>query len=258
MKRVIILIIAIALLFYVEKCAFQKLNPLYHQELLYFPTSTSVKISAFGYDNFAADLIWIKSIEYYGGHRLTDRNYPYLYRMLDVLTTLDKYFLPAYTLGGVLLVADAKAFKEGTKILIKGFHNLPDRWELPFTLGIINFLYKRDWKTAAKWFYVASKYPNTYPHCVSLASYCLQKGYTPDKGIELWENIYKRPNKLWKEKAIEGVITILNWAIVKYKKERGGYPERLINLVKEGYIKRLPNMKGAYFVLKNKRVEAVW
>ena len=255
MKRIFILIIAVALLFGLEKYTFRKLNPVFHEELLYFPTSTSVKISAFGYDNFIADLIWIKSIEYFGGHRLTDRNYPYLYRMLNVLTTLDKYFLPAYTLGGVLLVADARRFDEGNALLMKGLHNLPERWEVPFTLAIINFLYKRDWKAAAKWFYVASRYKNTYPHCTSLAAYCLQKGYTPDKGIELWENIYKRPNKLWKEKAIEGISVILRYVALKYKKEKGRFPTRIVDLVKEGYLRRLPRLKGVYFMIKQGKVE---
>jgi len=258
MKRVLILIIAVVLLFSLEKYSFKRLSPLHHEELLYFPESRFVKISAFGYDNFAADLIWIKAIEYFGGHRLTDRNYAGLYRMLDVLTALDKNFLPAYTLGGVLLVADAKAFNEGTTLLKKGLANLPDRWELPFTLGIINFLYKRDCKTAAKWFYVASKYPGTYPHCVSLASYCLQKGYTPEKGIELWENIYRNGNKLWKEKSIEGIIIILNYAYLKFKKAKGEYPKTLVEIVREGYLKRLPRLEGVYFTIKDKRIEAVW
>ncbi len=258
MKRFLILMVAIGLLYVLEKGSFQKLNPIYHEELLFFPKAKFVKIIASGYDNFGADLIWIKSIEYFGGHRLTDRNYPCLYRMLDVLTSLDKHFLPAYTLGGVLLVADAKAFNEGITLLKKGLMHLPQRWELPFTLGIVNFLYKRDWKSAAKWFYVASRYPGTYPHCIALASYCLQKGYTPDKGIELWESIYKNHNRLWQEKAVEGIIVILEYACLKFKKERGKYPKKLIELVKGGYLKVLPQLKGVYFTIKNEKVIAVW
>jgi len=204
---------------------YNKIYKIEHEELLFFPKSTSVNIAASGYENFVADIFWIKAMEYFGGNRLGDRKYPYLYKILDVLTTLDRYYLPAYTLGGVLLIADAQQMEFGVKLLKKGLYQLPERWEIPFTLGIVYFLYLKDCKEAARWFYVASRYQGAYPKCITLASYCLQNGYTPEKGIELWENIYMNGNRMWREKAIEGIRVILLYACLRYKKRYGEFPK---------------------------------
>ena len=254
MKRVLAIIILFTGLIFIENIMYKKSVPLHHEELLYFPKDKTVKVAAGGFSNFIADLMWIKAVEYFGGHRLTDRQYPYLYNILDVLTTLDRYFVPAYTLGGVLLVADAKDTTDGLKLLKKGLYQIPERWEIPFTIGIVYFLYLHDCKNAARWFYVAGRYHDTYPGCVSLASYCLERGYSPEKGIELWEKIYNSGNRLWKQKAIEGISVILRYACIKYKKKYGEFPKNLEFLVKKGILKRLPHISGVYFTCNGKEV----
>jgi hypothetical protein len=163
-----------------------------------------------------------------------------------VLTSLDKHFIPAYTLGGILLTDDAKAPDVGIKLLMKGFRNVPTRWEIPFTIGIIHFLYTQEYKEAARWFLLTSKYPDAYPYVVKLASFCLQKGYEPQRGIEIWENIYKigKNNRIWQQKAVEGIVKILDILVYQYKKEKGIEPKTINELVKEGYIIRFPYLEG--------------
>jgi hypothetical protein len=40
-------------------------------ELLYYPSGVWVRQSALGYETAAADLAWLRGIQYYGEHRLS-------------------------------------------------------------------------------------------------------------------------------------------------------------------------------------------
>lgn len=110
------------------------------EELSYFPSGRFLKLSVLGYDHLAADLVWLRAIQYFGQHRLTDLKFEYLSHMLDILTTLDPKFIHAYTFGALLLTDAAREPDRAMELLKRGMEENPDRWEIPFTAGFINYV----------------------------------------------------------------------------------------------------------------------
>ncbi len=121
----------------------------------------------------AADLYWIRAIQYYGGTKrrveaemqwpapppslakLPD-DYPLLYPLLDITTTLDPRFNVAYRFGAVFL---AEAYPGGAgrpdlaiALLEKGLRARPDKWEYMQDIGFVHYWYVHDYKAAADWF----------------------------------------------------------------------------------------------------------
>ena len=68
----------------------------------------------------------------------------YIYPMLDRVTTVDPHFILPYVFGGVYILMEIGEFEEATKLLEKGYKANPGRWEFPFYLGWIYWMYRGD------------------------------------------------------------------------------------------------------------------
>jgi tetratricopeptide (TPR) repeat protein len=68
----------------------------------------------------------------------------YIYPMLDRVTTVDPHFIFPYIFGGVYIMLDTGEIDAAQKLLEKGYEVNPDRWEFPFYLGWIHWMYRGD------------------------------------------------------------------------------------------------------------------
>ncbi len=66
----------------------------------------------------------------------------YIYPMLDRVTTLDPHFIFPYVFGGVYLLMETGEFDEASALLEKGYQANSNRWEFPFYLGWIYWIYR--------------------------------------------------------------------------------------------------------------------
>src|SRR3972149_10777571 len=131
------------------------------EELQYFPSGDFVQGKVGGFDMLFADWVWLRAIQYYGQHRLTDAKFTYLGHILDVLTTLDPRFIHAYTFGALLLTHDSAEPEKALQLLKKGNEKNPDRWEIPFTEGFIQYVFLKDYREAVRAFRLASSLPES-------------------------------------------------------------------------------------------------
>ncbi len=67
-----------------------------------------------------------------------------IYPLLDRVTTLDPHFVFPYLFGGVYVLMETGEIGEAKKLLEKGYHNNPDRWEFPLYLGWLYWMYFAD------------------------------------------------------------------------------------------------------------------
>ncbi len=65
----------------------------------------------------------------------------YIYPMLDRETTLDPYFIFPYIFGSVYVLMDTGEIDASLNLLWKGRKANPRRWEFPFYLGWIHWVY---------------------------------------------------------------------------------------------------------------------
>src|SRR5437764_9296392 len=148
---------------------------------LYLRSGTAVRRLTIGYHALAADVYWIRAIQYYGGakRRLaaapdvaapppmlasqTSGEYELLYPLLDITTTLDPRFNIAYRFGAVFL---AESYPGGpgrpdlaVALLEKGLREKPDKWEYMEDIGFVHYWYMHDSLAAAAWFRKAGETP---------------------------------------------------------------------------------------------------
>src|SRR5688572_13989014 len=97
-----------------------------------------------GFDALAADIYWIRAVQYYGSAKLStdkDKNFDLLYPLLDMTTTLDPRFNIAYRFGAILL---SEGYPNGPgkpdeaiALLEKGIRTAPMKWEYYHDAGFV-------------------------------------------------------------------------------------------------------------------------
>jgi hypothetical protein len=125
--------------------------------MTYLPDNDGIKPALLGFETTLAHYLWIRTILYFGGHLMTDANYPWLIDMIDIITKLCPWFYPAYEFGG-LMIPDICNNPAAARILLeRGLTHLGDtKWNLAFYLGMIYYKYYDDRKTAAQYIARAS------------------------------------------------------------------------------------------------------
>lgn len=131
------------------------------QEKLYLPDSKKLQIAALGFDNFYADLLWLRAIQAFGGKWQTGGgDMTPIFHYFDVVTDLDPQFIEAYKLGNLVIGDEGGDYRRSLDILRKGMARNSDNWELPY-LGIYNAVWQMGNYEEARWFArMASKVPN--------------------------------------------------------------------------------------------------
>lgn len=174
-------------------------------EIPWLPPAGAVRPLFLGYNALAADLFWIRTVQYFGERIQTDRNYPHLYRLVDLTTDLDPYFVDAYQLGGLLLSL-ARAYPEAIAIYRKGIQFNPDRWELPYDLGRMYFLDLGDIPAALKWFERANALPGRGHYVPRLVARLQARVGLIEAALEMWERMLETTDNEWVRKIAEREI----------------------------------------------------
>ncbi len=235
-------------------------------ELAYFPSGRFLRQAAIEYQNVAADFVWLRAVQYYGHHLMTDRKYEWLGHIFEILTTLDPRFRGAYHFGGMTLAWDARQPDSAIKFLIKGMRDNPLDWQLPFDAGFISYMLLDDYEAAANYFSVASKLPNTWLVTERWAAISMAKAGRFEVARQMWLDIYHGTEnralralalrQLKHLKLTEG-LAILQQAVDRYREKKGVLPPNLAVLVDAGFISQIPEEPyGGKYYLDNGRVRS--
>ncbi|MFZ3048698.1 MAG: hypothetical protein WA151_22515 [Desulfatirhabdiaceae bacterium] len=81
---------------------------------------------------------------------MSDRQYPYLAHLLDVITDLSPKWDIPYYFGATLLPIEADSAEEGYYIIDKGIREFPDDWHLWFFKGYYQWQIDNDLTNAAE------------------------------------------------------------------------------------------------------------
>ena len=130
------------------------------QVYMYIPSGKFLKPFTLGFNQLIADYFWIKTISYFGDHLMSDRKYPWLYHILDLVTTLDPHFIWPYYFGGTILSLEAEQVDQSNLILKKAMRYHPDVWEFPFYLGFNHWYHYNNPSKAASYIEIAAKLPD--------------------------------------------------------------------------------------------------
>lgn len=219
------------------------------KELSYLPKGEYLRIAVLGYRQIAADLIWMRAIQHFGGRKATISDYLWAYHAVDVLTDLDPKFAFAYQAAGTILAVWANHPRESAAILTKGMLHNPEVWQLPFYLGYDYYYELNDPIAAGKYFRIAALLPGSPAYLPRLAARMTVEAGDPDAALEFLQRLHQQTRdeqlreglvRRIKEVMAERDIRILESAVKRYRTTFGKLPVNLQDLVARGIITQIP------------------
>jgi tetratricopeptide (TPR) repeat protein len=185
----------------VESAARERGSSARLEELLYYPSGFMVKEASLGYETAAADLGWLRAIQYYGEHRLTDQRFDRIDHVMRIIGDLDPSFLPPYDFGAFVLAQEMKQPDRGLRLLRRGLESNPDSWLLLFETGFLYYVCKRDPAAAARYFTLAGRMPDHPDYVERFAAFASQRAGDRDLAILLWKRVLATGNRYMQEVA---------------------------------------------------------
>jgi len=160
-------------------------------QAVFFPRAEILRPALLGFTGLAADLTWIRTVQYFGSRIEGQERFPQLYQFVDLATSLDPYFLDAYQYGGLFLTI-ARQYPNAIAIYRKGIAANPLSWQLPHDLGRLYFLELQDYPQALHWWEVTDRLPGR-PHYIPRFLIRLQAkiGHL-ETALELWQQMYQQ------------------------------------------------------------------
>jgi tetratricopeptide (TPR) repeat protein len=185
--------------------------PTSDNEALYL-TERAAGRAVFTHRMLAADLYWIRAIQYFGSRSHVARarsadllapppslsaeapvSFDQLYSLLDITTTLDPRFNIAYRFGAIFLAAQ---YPEGpgrpdlaVALLEKALRTSPDKWQYWHDIGFVYYWSSHDYKRASEAFERGADLPGAPWWLRSLAASMLVKGGDRATSRLLWRQL---------------------------------------------------------------------
>jgi hypothetical protein len=200
-------LIAGALAVQVSNSAYRTLpRPQPLAELSYYPSGVALHPATVGFSEAAADLAWLRAVQYYGGHRLSDNRFVRLDHVFSVLTSLSPQFIPAYVFGAFALAQEGRDFPAAERLMLQGLENNPTSGELAFELGFLYYVKPggRDLRHAALYFEQAARQPDGPAQSGRFAAFARQESGDLQVAYQLWSDVFLHsPNAYLREMAQE-------------------------------------------------------
>jgi hypothetical protein len=215
------------------------------EEVLYLWSGARVKRLFPGFEGVAADLYWLRTVQYFGGQRLFARGkrYDLLRPLVEIATDLDPRLEIAYRYGAMFLSepppTGAGLPDQGVEVLQKGAQNLPGSWRLRQDLGFFCFLFLHDAPRAARILVDAARIPGAPFWLRTMAADLLGKGGDRQSSRRMWQQMYDQAEEgILKENARVRLLIFdsldiadrLTAAVEEYERRQGRRPERLDDL----------------------------
>lgn len=129
-------------------------------EVLYLPSGKGLHVLSFGYKNFLSDVLWFKTISYFGKHFKGDKDYTWLAHMCELVTDLNPRAEHVFDFCGTMLAWEAEKPEKSIEILTKAIHADPKRWRPYYLRGFTAMYFLNDDTLAQQDFLTASKIPD--------------------------------------------------------------------------------------------------
>lgn len=109
-------------------------------EILFVTDTTTLKLLSLGYRQAAADIIWLRSIQYFVTHLLSDRRYPWLEHFINQIIELDPRFRQVYLWAGSCILYGGEitpdTVRASNRIYESALKSFPNDYEPAYRLGM--------------------------------------------------------------------------------------------------------------------------
>jgi hypothetical protein len=208
-----------------------------------------------GFESVAADLYWIRTVQYFGGKRAfsRDRNFALLEPLTDITVTLDPRLDIAYRYGAVFLAepkpAGAGRPHSAVKLLERGAAANPENWRLRKELGYFHFIFLNDAHKGAEVLLEAADLPGAAYWLRTLAADMLGRGGDRETSRKVWMQMYQEEEQgAIKANALTHLLILdsldlrdeLQKRVLEFGFRNGRRPRGLEELVSSGLVQAIP------------------
>ena len=230
------------------------------RRLLYLPNGRFMRVASLGYPTFVADLIYLWSIQFYGGYGDKTDRFSYLDHIYgQVITRLDPRFVSPYLVGALILVSEKNDVESALSLLDKGIAANPDDWLMPYEAGFWAYDTAHDFDRAAEYFRHAMEIPGAPASTKRLHAGMINKQGNKATSLLLWSGILDETtdDKVRATAAnhvhdlqIDVDVARLDEAAEQFLSRTGRAPQTLAELVAVGLLPAVPlDPDGQAYVL---------
>lgn len=214
----------------------------------FVPSAGALRWASAGHPTLAANLWWLRAVQYVGEPRADERGWEKLHPAVDLVTDLDPRHGYAYQVGANILGSVGRV-DESNRLLEKGHRNVPDRYIIPFHRAVNAFLYEGDYAAAGRWFERAAQVPGAPARVREYAVAMYVKGRAADTAISFLRHLHSQAEDPESRRAIERQldravlerdVAVIEEAAEAYARRRGFPPIAIAQLVLEGFLAALP------------------
>jgi hypothetical protein len=224
------------------------------EEVLFIPSPRVLKYLSLGYTGLLADVYWTRAVQYFGDARHSGNEHMRLLApLLDIATALDPKLVVAYDFGSSFLAPPppngAGEPERAVELVNFGIKNNPDQWRLYYDLGFIEYMERKDYRSAAEAFLRGSEQRGAHPWLKVLASEMATHAGEINMARALWLTTYQttqdrdiRANALAHLRAlqVDEDVTVLEGAVERYRQKTGHPPATFAELVDAGVLAKIP------------------
>lgn len=178
----------------------------YLEDNLYLPTGKFITTISLGYRQLVADMVWFQAVQYFGGYAKDEHDLRYFAGLIDIVSDLDPHFIFPYTFAGVVLSQEMSAPDEAVAVLKKGMAHNPTNWELPFEIGFLSYVDRRQHETAARYFELASRLPGGGDRARRFAAFVYSRAGHEENSLRMWEQLYEESEEPYMRELAKGYI----------------------------------------------------
>ena len=172
------------------------------EELAYYPSGQALQPATLGHAESAADLAWLRAVQYYGEHRQTDLRFTQMRHVFEILGALSPSFESPSIFGAFGLAQEGRDFAAAEQLLLNALERRPRSGRLAFELGFLYFVRPggRDLRKAAEYFELASRLPGSPASAARFAAASRQNAGDLRMAYQLWSQVRaESPNRYLRE-----------------------------------------------------------
>ena len=220
------------------------------EEPVYLPKAEYLRPMSLGWQNVLADVLWFRAINYFGQHYRSDRAYPWLARMCDLVTDLDAHAEHVYRFTGVILPWEVNQADAGIRLLEKGIVQFPDSWLLQYHLGFNYYFFKNDYERALEHLRRATALPGAHPSITRLVAVLAAHRYGPETTVQFLSELAQDVDspeirgvveEHIQEAHLAAGLARIDAAAQTYRERTGQSPPSVDTLVAAGLLDAVPS-----------------
>jgi hypothetical protein len=217
-------------------------------DIQFVPTAASLRWASLGHPTLAANLNWLRTVQYVGDERADERGWDKLRPMIELVTDLDPRHGYAYQVGANFLSSVGR-IDDSNAILEKGTLAVPNRYILPFHRAVNAFLYEADHALAGRYFEIAARTPGAPEHLREYVIAQYVRGDDAGAAVAFLQRLEAEASDDDSRRSIhaqivrvslERIAEQLEREVERYRLRVGIAPVALAQLVYEGLIPDVP------------------